>query len=163
MKPLKTCSHRALGGKEPKIVASPGSSSRPLKHALTGKPFCQTVYQNRSALPVELFVELKPKPIASLVKWSPGKQGLNYLGPSRAVSHVTRWHAKQQPCTKAKNADVSTSHAFESKKVINHKLSILIKIRLHYRVSRNKLLKTSPPHEYISIKSFNEHLSWVCI
>ena len=32
---------------EPKKVAFSGSSSRPLKHALTGKPFCQTVYQNR--------------------------------------------------------------------------------------------------------------------
>jgi hypothetical protein len=27
MKPLKTCSHRALGEKEPKIVASPGFTS----------------------------------------------------------------------------------------------------------------------------------------
>jgi len=53
MKPLKTCSHRALGGKEPKIVASLGFTSFYMtfseayfKKKLYVKLFYQTIYQN---------------------------------------------------------------------------------------------------------------------
>ena len=102
IKSLKTCSHRVLvyegaknsgffrlhlilrsfGAKEPKIMASP-------VFTLSYVVLCESTFYERgcfvkrftkmaSAPPIELFMELKPQKIASLVKWSRFKRRLKF-------------------------------------------------------------------------------------
>jgi len=69
MKPLKTCSHRALGWEGAKNSGFSRLLLQAPKNMLSqGSHFAKRFTKTASAPPVELFVELKPKKMASLVK-----------------------------------------------------------------------------------------------
>ena len=69
MKPLKTCSHRALGWEGAKNSGFSWLLLQSPKNMLSqGSHFAKRFTKTASAPPVELFVELKQKKMASLVK-----------------------------------------------------------------------------------------------
>ena len=69
MKPLKTCSHRALGWEGAKNSGFSRLLLQAPKNMLSqGSHFVKRFTKIALAPPVELFVELKPKKMASLVK-----------------------------------------------------------------------------------------------